>query len=263
MKHVVATLLVLSAFTGTASGKNLGVVGRTYSIVEPDFRAVLAQQMARTITPEVLQKKKDGALDKYISRLPQYAFTTRTKPATREVNVKQTLARDVWAPQLDANGKVYHKLLGKKGQVIDPFSNGIVPNTAFLIIDGTNPKHVALAKQVHAWSPLVYIVLGKGDPRKLADEIDYPVDYISPQLVEMFKVNSVPSFVWAEKRGGSGSVQVYEMAEPLVLADVQSKWKPSVTGTAGLKQYKENKDAITKKGIGGSLGRVPDPARQQ
>lgn len=260
IRNVLLAGILLGAGS-VAQAKHLGTVGRTYELVEPDFRAVIAQQMARAITPEMVAKKREGAVDRYIEKLPKYAFSTRTKPVVREVSVKQTLARDVWAPELDANGKIVHKLLAKKGEVVDPLASGIIPTSTFLIIDGTNPKHVEFARQVHSWTPLTYIVLSNGDPRKLAADIDYPVDYLTPQLLELFKITSVPSFVWAEKRGTSGVVQVFEMAEPLVLADVQAKWKPAVTGSAGLKQLKENKDAITQQGIGNTLGTRREPVR--
>lgn len=254
MNHGLVAAAVAALVTGTVHAGNLGVAGRTYSIVESDFRAVVGQQLERAMTPEFLKKKKEGALDNFIKRLPDFGFTVRTKAVTKEVDVRQTLARDIWAPQLGADGKIKHTLVARKGDKLDPFANGIVPNTSFLIIDGNNPRQVELAKQVSAWSPLVYIVLGKGDPRELAAQINRPVDYVRPEMVELFQLKHVPSFVWAEKRGKSGVLQVFEMAEPLVLADVQSKWKPSVTGTAGLKQYQENQDEIRAKGIGSNLG---------
>ncbi len=253
-KHIVASLLGLPM---VCSAVNLGVKGRVYEVVEPDFRAVVGQQLARAVKPEELEKKKEKALDRYIAKLPSYGLGLRDKPVTRVVDVTQVLARDIWAPELNAQGKIEHRLLGRKGQRIDPFGNGVIPNTAFMFIDGTIPDQVALAKQVHAWTPLVYIVLTKGDPRGLADQIDYPVDFIRPELVEMFDLRTVPSFVWVEKQQGKGIVQVYEMAKPLEISEVQSKWKPSITGTAGLKTYRDIRNALTDQDPAGSKPDAP------
>ncbi len=252
MKPIRYAALLLIGAPMVSAAIDLGVKGRVYEIVEPDFRAVVGQQLARAVKPEELEKKKEKALDRYIAKLPNYGLGLRDKPVTKKVDVTQVLSRDIWAPELNAQGKIEHRLVGRKGQRIDPFSNGIIPNTAFLFIDGTIPDQVALAKAVNTWSPLVYIVLSKGDPRGLASEIDFPVDFIRPELIDMFDLRTVPSFVWVEKQQGTGVVQVFEMARPLAIADVKNKWNPTLTGSAGLKAYRETRNALIDESTPGS-----------
>lgn len=170
--------------------KDLGVIGKTYPIIE--------NNLIETIHKRLASKQKNGELDEihngmkqraknYVSR-PTGVFLKRaTEYRAVEINPVYTLDKDIF----DADGK----LLFKAGTKVNPLE--IKPLTKILcFIDGDDKEQVLWLKKYCSKDVRNKMILVNGDYAKASKEMGMRL-YFDQRgyLVNRFGIKSVPAVV--------------------------------------------------------------------
>ena len=171
---------------GPACGaiKDLGVVGETYPVVEPDVVAELKEEAAR--------KNRFGD-NAFLERMKTYQpedihnLPRATMDRTFLVDMTYTLERDL----LDGDGKVIYP----KGFTFNPldyvsFSGGM------LVIDGSDPTQVRwFTKTPYVNNHRVRLLLSGGYAYNLIEEIKRSVFYLTDEIADRLQLAAAPSLI--------------------------------------------------------------------
>ena len=171
---------------GPASGaiKNLGVVGETYPVVEPDVVAELKEEAAkknRFGDNEFLERMKTYQPED-IHHLPRVIMDR-----TFLVDMTYTIDRDL----LDGDGEVIYP----RGFTFNPldyvsFSGGM------LIIDSSDLSQLKWFKETpYADNYRVRLLLSDGYAYKLIEQLKRPVFYLTDEIAGRLQLSAVPSLV--------------------------------------------------------------------
>ena len=183
---LILTALFVVLVGGPASGaiKNLGVVGETYPIVEPDVVAELKEQAATKNhfrDDELLERMKTYQPDD-LHHLPRV-----TRDRTFLVDMTYTLDRDL----LDGDGRIIYP----RGFTFNPldyvsFSGGM------LVIDGSDPAQIKWFKKTpYASNHQVRLLLSDGYANELINQLKRSVFYLTDEIAERLQLAAVPSLV--------------------------------------------------------------------
>ena len=183
----IFSILIFVVLVGShASGaiKNLGVVGKTYPVVEPDVLAELKEEAAR--------KNRFGD-NAFLERMKTYQpedihnLPRATMDRTFLVDMTYTLERDL----LDGDGKVIYP----KGFTFNPldyvsFSGGM------LVIDGSDPTQVRwFTKTPYVNNHRVRLLLSGGYAYNLIEEIKRSVFYLTDEIADRLQLAAAPSLI--------------------------------------------------------------------
>lgn len=189
-KIAVAIICSIVAQGPTLAGTiiNLGVVGTTYPIAEPDMLAELQGQVAKN---NHARKQWHEQIKTYqpadLHNLPR-ATTDRTF----QVDMTYTLNRDL----TDADGK----LIYPKGYSFNPldyinFPGGIV------VIDGADPEQVAWFKQTpYAENHQMKLLITDGLAPELIQTLQRPVFYLTEDIAKRLQLKAVPSLIFQREK---------------------------------------------------------------
>jgi len=190
-------LLLVLATSARAITRDLGTVGATYPVIEPDILAELKEN-ARQHQPNLEEIFK--RIRKYqppdLQRLPRAELTR-----TFLVDMTYTLKK----PIRDTNGRVLYPV-GFTFNPLDytPFIGGLV------IIDATDPIQVRwLRKTPYFKNHLVRILLCGGYALMRMEQWKRPVFYLTRQIASRLKATAVPAVVIKSK--SKGKLQVTEI----------------------------------------------------
>ena len=187
---MICRILSVLAFAvlvgGPASGaiKNLGVVGETYPVVEPDVVAELKEEAARRNRfgdNEFLERMKTYQPED-IHHLPR-----ATRDRTFLVDMTYTLDRDL----RDGDGKVIYP----KGFTFNPldyvsFAGGM------LIIDGHDPAQVNWFKETpYADNHRVRLLLSDGYAYELIKQFKRSVFYLTDEIAGRLHLSAAPALI--------------------------------------------------------------------
>jgi conjugal transfer pilus assembly protein TraW len=163
---------------------NLGVVGETYPIAEPDVVAELKEATA------IKNRFRD---DEFFERMKIYQpedlhhLSRATRDRTFLVDMTYTLERDL----LDGDGKVIYP----KGFTFNPldyvsFSGGM------LVIDGSDPTQVRwFTKTPYVNNHRVRLLLSGGYAYNLIEELKRSVFYLTDEIADRLQLAAAPSLV--------------------------------------------------------------------
>jgi len=183
----IFSILIFVVLVGShASGaiKNLGVVGKTYPVVEPDVLAELKEEAAR--------KNRFGD-NAFLERMKTYQpedihnLPRATMDRTFLVDMTYTLERDL----LDGDGKVIYP----KGFTFNPldyvsFSGGM------LVIGGSDPTQVRwFTKTPYVNNHRVRLLLSGGYAYNLIEEIKRSVFYLTDEIADRLQLAAAPSLI--------------------------------------------------------------------
>lgn len=193
---LVAGLLL----AGPAAGKDLGVMGATFPIVERDLLAVLGDRLRaaeRSGKLADLNRKFIARVKAKLERPPPVPGISRTEqPRTWLFDPSITVPRDF----ADQNGRVF----ARRGEVINPLDRLPNYNRVLVFVDGDDADQVAFAIRRAKRNPdreRVYIVLVNGAPLELMRR--HKVEMFFDQdasLTSRFSVTHVPAVVEREGR---------------------------------------------------------------
>lgn len=181
---IVISILFVSAFAQATVTKNLGQVGTTYPVVEPDILAELKQQAAHK---GELSKKQ--MLDRMRNYQPAALHSLPSAKADKKflVDMTYTLDRDL----TDADGKILYP----RGYTFNPLDYITVPG-GMVIIDGDAFEQVEwFMNTPYVDNHRVRLLLSGGHAYDLVEKLQRPVFYLTDALARRLQLRAVPSLV--------------------------------------------------------------------
>ena len=186
----VILLALLTAFSSAALAEDLGVIGETFPIQEPDMIEAIQQRLEAMQDSGELAREHDALREKsrsYARRpegvgLPR-AVTYRARP----IDPSFTLSQDI----VDAEGRV----LFAKGLKINPLKYRPLTR-ALCFLDGDDPLQVAWSQQACPDMLDSKVILVNGDVLEAANTLQRQVFFDQKALlVTRFDVRAVPAVV--------------------------------------------------------------------
>ena len=180
----ILTFVVLVGSPASGAIKDLGVVGQTYPVVEPDVVAELKEEAA---------KKNRFGDDEFLERMKTYQpedihhLPRATMDRTFLVDMTYTLDRDL----LDGDGKVIYP----RGFTFDPldyvsFSGGM------LVIDGHDPSQLRWFKKTpYADNHRVQLLLSDGYAYELIKQLKRSVFYLTDEIAGRLQLSAAPALI--------------------------------------------------------------------
>ena len=196
----IAALAVLLMTVSSARATvihNLGVVGETYPVVEPDIVAEIRQK-----TPVM---KGDILLERMKMYQPAslHALPRATADKTFQVDMTYTLDRDL----VDGEGKILYP----RGFTFNPLDYISFPG-GLVIIDGQDISQVRWFRSSPYYeNHRAKLLLSGGHAADLIETLQRPVFYLTDDIAARLKLQAVPSVVIQRE----GKLQVREFNVPL------------------------------------------------
>jgi len=183
-------LLILTAIAGClvvnpAFGviRNLGTVGETYPIIEPDIIAELKENAKKhQLTKEEIVQRAKTYQPHNLQHLPR-----ATEDKTTMVDMTYTLERDI----LDGDGKILYP----KGFTFNPLD--YIPFTGgMVVLDVTDPEQVEwFKKSPYFDNHLARLFITNGYASEQVNLLKRPVFYLTEQIATRLKIEAVPAVV--------------------------------------------------------------------
>lgn len=184
---------------------DLGTIGPTQEIIEPDLMEVAKQRIAELDT--VAMKKR--AIARFWDNHKGHPLPPVTESATRLVDASVIVPDDI----LDSQGRVVQKAGRINPLDMMPFDQKLV------VIDPTQAWQVALAKREYAdnGANLTVTVMATQIPtasgwelfNSVQDSLDAPLYLLPPDMAERFQILRAPSVVTADDK----NFVVHEIAQ--------------------------------------------------
>ncbi|TXG98171.1 MAG: conjugal transfer protein [Nevskiaceae bacterium] len=175
---------------------DLGTIGPTQEIIEPDLMEVAKQRIAELDT--VAMKKR--AIARFWDNHKGHPLPPVTESATRLVDASVIVPDDI----LDSQGRVVQKAGRINPLDMMPFDQKLV------VIDPTQAWQVALAKREYAdnGANLTVTVMATQIPtasgwelfNSVQDSLDAPLYLLPPDMAERFQILRAPSVVTADDK---------------------------------------------------------------
>lgn len=175
---------------------DLGTIGSTEEIIEPDFMEVAKQRIAELDTKAM----KKRAIARFWDNHQGQPLPPVTESATRLVDATVIVPNDI----LDSQGGVVQKAGRINPHDMMPFDQKLV------VIDPTQPWQVALAKREYAdhGANLTVTVMATQIPiasgwdlfNSVQDSLDAPLYLLPPDMAERFQILRAPSVVTADTK---------------------------------------------------------------
>ncbi len=187
---IIAVTLTLLPFK-TASGINLGVVGKTYPVTERDASEELKDRVRSVDWQKLLAKNGIESMKRY---KPESA---RSLPRAREdkvriVDMTYTLDFDI----TDGKGNVVYP----KGYTFNPLDFMNYDRT-IVVMNGADREQVEwFKKSPYFKRPNVMILITDGNYYDLSEELGQPVYFAHGKIVSRFQLRFVPSIAVQNKR---------------------------------------------------------------
>ncbi len=195
----IGLLLLLAASPALAITKDLGVVGKTYPVVEPDILAEIQEQ-----TVEKSQLTIEQMFDRMKNYQPAslHALPHAIADKSFQVDMTYTLNRDL----TDTDGRAIYP----KGYTFNPLEY-VTMHGGLMVIDGDDPRHVEwLKKTPYADNHRVRLLLSSGHAFGLVEKLQRPVFYLTDDIARRLSLTAVPSLVIQQ----GDKMQIHEFYVP-------------------------------------------------
>jgi conjugal transfer pilus assembly protein TraW len=193
MATLVRLLLVLLSYVAiTAHSAELGVVGPTYEITEPDLIEVIQSRLKRMEKSGELGRKQNDYRDRVIGGIEKpnavSGINATQTPRTFYVDPTWTVDRDI----RNAEGS----LLFARGLKVNPLDH-VSLSRKLVFFDGRDSRQVSLAQRnLDGPSGKSKLILVAGEPLKLMRSWKRPVFYDQGgALVRRLGIRQVPAIV--------------------------------------------------------------------
>jgi len=191
------TVLLIAVTSARATViHDLGIVGKTYPVQEPDIVEEIRQKAAKIKDNDLLQRLKT------YQPASLHILPHATADKTFLLDMTYTLDRDL----MDADGRIIYP----RGYTFNPldyisFSGGLV------VIDGQDASQVKWFRASPYFENYrARLLLSDGHAAELIETLQRPVFYLTDDIAERLKLQSVPSVVIQKK----GKLQVREFHVP-------------------------------------------------
>lgn len=188
------TLLIILTVTTLTNAKDLGTYGELFPILELNLVEVIQSKLTKL--------EQDGSLKTYQAQV-QSKVEAKLKRPTAVSSVVHTLkpktftfdpSITVTADLKDHKGQVFHK----KGEVVNPLHYSSMTKP-LVFIDGDELKHIEWALKVLKKYPLAKVILVKGEPLKLMDELGITIYFDQfGKITQKLGIGQVPAIVFQD-----------------------------------------------------------------
>lgn len=229
LRHLVPAILgaVATTFGGTTYATNLGTYGTTYDIIEPDLRAVFAEEVEK-VDGQALNKGIKERVEHFGDNLPANARAVIGRTRTTSYDLTETVSRDVTAPVRQPDGSYRTEVIVKKGTKVNPLRS-MQPATALLFVDPRSPRQREFLEKALAYDPAtIQPVVVAGDPTDLAKGRDAPVYFAQPWMLERMKITNVPALARAGTGANAGMLVVTYFDANLSETELKAAWTPKL-----------------------------------
>lgn len=178
-----------AAIAGTAV-KNLGTVGETYPVVEPDIVAALRREAIRQDQARDKEQLLDEIKKYQLSNLQKLPHATVDR--TFLVNMDYTVKQDI----VDGEGNIIYP----QGFTFNPLDCLSFPG-GLVVIDGADPLQIKWFKNTpYADNHQAKLLLSDGYASQLTGQLKRSVFYLTTDIAERLQLAAVPSAVVQEDR---------------------------------------------------------------
>lgn len=196
---IAALTVLLIAVTSARAAviHNLGIVGKTYPVQEPDIVAEVRQNAAKIKDKAMLERIKT------YQPASLHILPRATADKTFLVDMTYTLDRDL----TDADGRIIYP----RGYTFNPldyisFTGGLV------VIDGQDTSQVKWFRaSPYFENHRARLLLSDGHAAELIETLQRPVFYLTDDIAGRLKLQAVPSVVIQKE----GKLQVREFHVPM------------------------------------------------
>jgi len=165
-----------------ASGKNLGAIGRTYPIVEPD----LVEEIKAAIDYEKLAKIMAEQRRNYQAK-DIYALPTAKRDRTFLVDMTYTLDHDI----VDDSGQIMYP----RGLTWNPLDYVSLPNP-LVVINSEDAKQVEwFLKSPYNKNRQIKLLISGGFAAPLMKQLDRPVFYLTKTIADRLQLAAAPCVI--------------------------------------------------------------------
>lgn len=165
--------------------KDLGVVGETYPIREPDILVELKQKAAQA--DQSKDRKKILKQMRDYQPVDLHNLPRATADATRMVDMTYTLERDL----VDQDGKVIYP----RGYTYNPLDYITVPG-GLVIIDGDDLDQLKWFKNSpYSQNHQAKLLISGGRAFGLIEKLQRPVFYLTTDIARRLQISAVPSLI--------------------------------------------------------------------
>ena len=119
-KFILAAALL--AAVGSAQATDLGVQGKTWPIIEVDFRQLLLESAARADL-SAAQKEVKASTETFFDSFPQRYLPSVEATVTHYIDPSITIASDIMAPIPQNGGEYQWTAIVRKGKRVNPLEH--------------------------------------------------------------------------------------------------------------------------------------------
>jgi conjugal transfer pilus assembly protein TraW len=202
---VIAMLLAVCSASAYAAVRNLGTVGTTYEIEEPDALQEI-EERAAAVDPESVRKELK---QKFINYRP--SDMTSLPPATTDysytVDVSHTLEYDI--PSVDSEGNVTG-VLYPRGYTFNPLDYLPADPPPLVVFNGTRKEELEWVRNHYAGENVMLLTTA-GSFRDITESMMTPVYYLTRIIAEKLELKHTVSVVY--RKGHQLQVDVHAIDE--------------------------------------------------
>ncbi len=190
MRCILTVAFVWLLTASTAVARDLGTFGAVYDIVEKDALKELEEKaksvdFSKAVDRNALVKRARNFTPEDVKEMK--TIGPAKKDRTFLVDMTYTLERDI----KDDKGNIVYPA----GYTFNPLNYVAYPRT-LVILNGKRPEHIRWFKESsYAKDIQVVLLLTDGSYSELSRSLKRPVFYASTKLIEVFKIQAVPSVV--------------------------------------------------------------------
>ena len=188
--RILAAAFVWLLVASTAVARDLGTFGTVYDIAEKDALKELEEKaksvdFSKAVDRNALARRARNFTPEDVKEMKMIG--PARKDRTFLVDMTYTVERDI----NDDKGNIVYPA----GYTFNPLSYLAYPRTV-VILNGKRPEHIRWFKESsYAKDAQVTLLLTDGSYSELSRSLKRPVFYASTKLIEVFKIQAVPSVV--------------------------------------------------------------------
>ena len=181
-KFYILILIVGLLPASLAYGKNLGTIGMTYPIVEPD----LVEEIKASIDYEKLAKVMEEHRQNYQAK-DIYALPTVKRDRTFFVDMTYTLDHDI----ANENGEIMYQ----RGLTWNPLDYVSLPG-GLVVINSEDAKQVEwFEKSPYNKNRQIKLLISAGFAAPLIKQLDRPVFYLTKTIADRLQLAAAPCVI--------------------------------------------------------------------
>lgn len=229
MQKLILVAALLAAVS-SAQATDLGVQGKTWPIIEVDFRQLMLESAARADL-RAAQNEVKASVNTFFESTPQRYLPSIDKTTTRYIDPSITLASDIMAPLPDDGGDYQWRPLARKGARLNPLVK-YRPLTAMLFFDGRDEAQLKFVREVLKANPMrvVPVETAGANVKTLSKSFRRPIFYANDAMMARFNVEHLPSLLYPGNREYALYLGMTAFAAPYKQAELEAVWPTKSPG---------------------------------